>query len=115
MAATSPTILALAWAATLALFTGSDDVTFDLTSSEDYSASKSIQLQLPYNGTIRAALETADQIIRSTADTKSDGQQTLLAIHHQGPQPAHLSSRSRRFKQAVVLGDLTSEDGLAIQ
>lgn len=115
MAATSPSILALAWAATLALFTGSDEVNFDLTSSEDYSASKSIELQVPYNGTVQAALETVDQIIRSTADTQSDGQQTLLAIHHQGPQPGHLSSRSGRFKQAVVLCDLTSEDGLAIQ
>ncbi|EGD94500.1 nonribosomal peptide synthase [Trichophyton tonsurans CBS 112818] len=115
MAAISPTILALAWAVTLAHFTGSDEVNFDLTGSEDYSVSKPIQLRLPYNGTVQAALETVEQIIRSAADTKSDGQQTLLAIHRRGPQPDHLSSWSDRSKQAVVFCDLTSKDGLAIQ
>ncbi|KAF3481939.1 nonribosomal peptide synthase [Arthroderma uncinatum] len=111
MATTSP-ILALAWATTLAQFTGTDEINFGLATSENYSISASLHFQFPYDKTIQEGLEVINQTIRkTTANSENDSQQSLLVINVQGSAPDHYSGRS---KQTVVICDLTSED-LAIQ
>lgn len=100
--------LALAWAVTLAQFTGSDEISFDLTTSEDWAIRKSLRFRLPDEKTIQEALERVDQLIHATTEGSNDEDQpSLLAVQHQGPTPNYQHKKS---KQTVVLCDLTLAD-----